>query len=513
MKSSDSLFQLIQALTRNEKGYFKKMAGMHVIGEQNNYVRLFDAIEGQEEYDEVDIVRQFEGETFIRHLPSEKNYLYSLIIRSLTEYHAGISTEAELFGMLHAVEILFDKGLFPACDKMLRKAEKIAMAYEKHLILLRIHDWQSKVYIALSDMERLKEHLDNKLLAQEKLIMEYDHYIQYKTLDEKLFYYSKTIGFPRNKKDKLVYQVLVNHPLMRHEKIASGFLARYFFFSAWNIYAEVLGDKKATYKYRKKMVEHVEQFPDQLKDNLILYVRALNNLVNIQDELGYFEEMEKDLLKFDSIKTKSTTIQSRVFAYSYSLKIARTIEAGEFRECVKFFPEVEEGMRKFKQLLHKEFILAFNYNFFYGYFGAGDFRNSLKWMNKMLNDTTFATRPEIYRFALVMNLILHFELKNEELLAYNIRSTYRFLLKQKKLFRFEAAVLGFIRNSGKFDSPKEMKKGFMALKTHVEKLQKDPFEGQILIFFDIISWLESKITKRSFAEIIKAKALENRVLK
>ncbi|HXC06749.1 MAG TPA: hypothetical protein VNZ86_18455, partial [Bacteroidia bacterium] len=228
MKSSDDLYQLIKSLTRNEKGYFKKSAGMHVIGTQNNYVRLFDAIDNQSEYDEQKLVQHFKGETFIQHLPSEKIYLYNLLLKSLKEYHSGISVEAELNGMLHSIEILFDKGLFKACHKLLKKAEKIALQYEKHLILLRIYDWEAVIYRALPDMEELKKHLDEKGKEIEKLIQEYQDYIVCKTIDDKVFYTLKTTGFPRNKQDKLIYEKIMRHPLMKEEGPPDGFLAKYY---------------------------------------------------------------------------------------------------------------------------------------------------------------------------------------------------------------------------------------------------------------------------------------------
>ena len=51
MKATDDLFQLIKALTKNEKGYFKKYSAFHSIGGKNKYLLLFDAIEKQKEYD------------------------------------------------------------------------------------------------------------------------------------------------------------------------------------------------------------------------------------------------------------------------------------------------------------------------------------------------------------------------------------------------------------------------------------------------------------------------------
>ena len=45
------------------------------------------------------------------------------------------------------------------------------------------------------------------------------------------------------------------------------------------------------------------------------------------------------------------------------------------------------------------------------------------------------------------------------------------------------------------------------LKSDLEKILKNPYELEFLVDFDIISWLDSKIEKRPFAEIVRKKAI------
>ena len=47
---------------------------------------------------------------------------------------------------------------------------------------------------------------------------------------------------------------------------------------------------------------------------------------------------------------------------------------------------------------------------------------------------------------------------------------------------------------------------FRKLKTELEEIVKDPFEKRALEYFDFISWLESKIDNRPFAEVVREKA-------
>ena len=57
MKKESDLFALIHSLTGHEKRYFKIYASKHVMGEKNNYLKLFDFLCKQKEYEEEDVYK------------------------------------------------------------------------------------------------------------------------------------------------------------------------------------------------------------------------------------------------------------------------------------------------------------------------------------------------------------------------------------------------------------------------------------------------------------------------
>lgn len=136
MIASDDLHSFISSLTMQEKRHFKMFAqAAYTRKGQNNYIRLFDAVGNQEQYDEEKIKKKFSGETFIRHLPSEKHYLFSLIQRSLRQYHSQSNIDVTLKELLIDAEILHDKSLYPQCRKVLAKAKKLAYKYERFVFI------------------------------------------------------------------------------------------------------------------------------------------------------------------------------------------------------------------------------------------------------------------------------------------------------------------------------------------------------------------------------------------
>jgi hypothetical protein len=116
----ERLHQLIKSLSKAEKRYFKVYNSAK--SESTNYVKLFDAIDKQDIYDESAIKDVFKDSKFVRQLHVTKNQLIKLILKSLRNYHSSISVESELNLILRNIELLFRKELFGICLDELKKS-------------------------------------------------------------------------------------------------------------------------------------------------------------------------------------------------------------------------------------------------------------------------------------------------------------------------------------------------------------------------------------------------------
>src|SRR4051812_359090 len=102
--NSDHLYSLIRSLGKGEKRHFKVYSSKHVIGNGNNYVKLFDLVEAQRSYNEQELKKEFIS------FPSLKTRLYNAILNSLEEYHSGVSMD--LKSLMNQIEILFNRSLY-----------------------------------------------------------------------------------------------------------------------------------------------------------------------------------------------------------------------------------------------------------------------------------------------------------------------------------------------------------------------------------------------------------------
>src|SRR6185295_10831635 len=128
--TSDHLFRLIKTLTKAEKRYFKLFASRHTIGEKNDTLILFEAIDAQEVYDEKKLMHFFKQPTFQNRPAIAKARLYETVLQSLDAYHADSSVDVEIRKLLHYTEILFKKSLYDESYKMLAKAKRLATQFE-----------------------------------------------------------------------------------------------------------------------------------------------------------------------------------------------------------------------------------------------------------------------------------------------------------------------------------------------------------------------------------------------
>ena len=127
------------------------------------------------------------------------------------------------------------------------------------------------------------------------------------------------------------------------------------------------------------------------------------------------------------------------------------------------------------------------------YIGLGNYKEALRYINEFLNKADPRLKQDTYCIARVINLLLHFELDNRDLLEYQLESAQRFLKSRKRLFKFEKAVLQFIKDS--LNLPPEVPNThlFQWLKKELNNIQQTPLEKNVFAYFNFIPWLERKV--------------------
>jgi hypothetical protein len=113
-------------------------------------------------------------------------------------------------------------------------------------------------------------------------------------------------------------------------------------------------------------------------------------------------------------------------------------------------------------------------------------------------------REDVQCFARILTLICHFELGNDFLVSYQLKSVYRFLIKMGDLQAVQKEILEFIRRTPAMYS-KDIKSEFNQLRARLIRYQDDPYERRPFLYLDIIAWLDSKIYNKRIQQVIREK--------
>lgn len=179
---------------------------------------------------------------------------------------------------------------------------------------------------------------------------------------------------------------------------------------------------------------------------------------------------------------------------------------GEFEKGIELVPIIEEGFKLYGDKINKVRKAYMYFNIAIMFFGRKEYSNALKWINLLLNDIDIDKSEDIHCFAQLLNLIIHLELGNQRLLPYALKSTQRYLTTRNRVYKFETMILNFINQILKSKDRDEEIHIYTKLLEDLKPMQEDTFEKTAFEYFDVLSWIESKITGKTFAEVVKEKA-------
>ncbi|MEM1136429.1 MAG: hypothetical protein AAGI07_11370, partial [Bacteroidota bacterium] len=270
-------------------------------------------------------------------------------------------------------------------------------------------------------------------------------------------------------------------------------------------------DFEKGFSYAKKWVDLLANSKELIASRLDMYIKGINNLMIAQYKLSKYHEFVETHKKLKAIRTMShlelnENIQVKLFKYNYVHEFNRYFMLGDFDIGVSRFKKIKNNIEEYIQRLDRHSRIIMYYKIACLYFGNDQHHEALTWINRIINEEDVDLREDIHCFARILNLICHYEIGNNDVIEYYIRSTYRFLLKKDDLHSFQKAILNFLKKLNRITSEEQLINQFIGLREQLLPLTQNRYEKRAFIYFDIISWLESKIQKKPIQQIVKEKA-------
>lgn len=487
MKPSEELHQLVHSLSMSEKRYFKIHSSRHIIGGTNNYTRLFDVIEAQAEYDEELVKKSFEKETFIKHLPSEKHYLYNHILESLNSFNKEKTFLARYASTLTSIEILYNRGLFSQCKKIIKKAKTEAYSLEKFSILLLLIHWETILFINAEEDKSLYINIQEELrlldaLKIQTILMQlaFDLQIQ---IDKG----NATSKYINTRKKEL------NNIFPPKPEINS-FWSKYYYYSALALIYTIESNNTERYRCYKEIKNIMDKAPQFIKDLPAIYHLNYNNLVNIMLFLKKYSETEA-LLKeqrtfLPMYGIKNPTFHTRVFINTYESELYLYYKTGQHEKAAQVAHQMESELKKI-DLTFGPILFDLFYFMAITELMVKNYKGAIRWLNKILNaEREISFRKELQINARMLYLVVLNE--TDDVLFDNRAQSARRFMAQESSFKKQAKILEGIELAGEDLTLPKIKS---ALKSIIAQLKKEhQVAGEELLNknFDFVEWLENK---------------------
>lgn len=493
-RRNDELFQLIKSLEKSEKRHFKLFIKKMTGAEDLKIVLLFDALDKMEEYDEQALLKKHAA-LKKQQLSNLKAHLLRQILSSLRMQKDESNLEMWLNEQMANARILYSKGLYHQSLKTLEKIKLQAGAYYQHashLLALELIKKIELLHVTRSISDRAGQ-LSEQVRQVTGKIAEQN---QLSNLALQMYGWYIKMGHARNQKDITAVQLFFKANLPEVQENQLSFYAKMYLYQSYSWYNFILQDLRMFYRYTQKWFDLFIKEPAMQDVEPVLFIKAMHNLLSAHFDTNNVHKFKMVLEVFEHFNQKkvassSANIRIQVFMYLYTAEINRHFLEGTFTEGIKLIPHIEEKLIEYKAHLDTNRVLVFYYKMACLYFGSGDNELAIDYLNKIINQKS-DLRTDLQCYARLLHLIAHYELGNEDLLEYLLKSVYRFMANMENLNVVEEAIFTFLKRSFK-RTPAKMMASFKALRDQLEKLEKNSLDTRSFMYLDIQSWLESKI--------------------
>ncbi len=504
-QQTDHLILLIQSLTKAEKRNFRLFANRQSSSEEKLFILLFDYIDGAKNFSEEELLRK---NPLIKktQLSNIKANLYKQLLSSLRLLHKNTYEDLAIRELLDSATILHSKGMHNAALDMLEKAKKSANNINDFTLAYSALDFERKIenqYITGSMSEK---SVAIKLQSDE-LITTIKNSNDLSNLSLLLYGLYLKFGYVKDKRDFEHVSSYFEAHLPKVNINELKFFDKIYYFQSYVWYYHMTQDFANYYKFSQKWIDAFAAQPQMIAIDTSLYIKGLHNALNAlymatkreKFKIAYSNFKAFGEEKQDNFNTNEASIYFMIQNVHLLNKIFLT---GEYDSGVKEIAPLELLLKKNTYNWDINRVTVFYYKIACVYFGADNYGKSLTYLNYIINSPSSELRQDIQCFARILSLIAHFELKNEVLISYQIKSVYRFLSNMENMQGVQKEILNFLRKTPKMDKS-ALKVEFRKLRSKLMQYKTQQYEKRPFLYLDIIAWLDAKINNTRIQEEVR----------
>lgn len=511
--SKNDLFDLIKSLSKSEKRFLKLNAAATEL--PNNLITLFNDIEKEDEFREEVFSKSRKGKTHSEDITTQSaEALYNFILQCLRSFHAENNASFVIKDEITNILNLFDKAQYKQCRKILNKQKQEAYRFERFHFILELISLE-KLLITIETQFNIKNNTLENLIKESRDVIEKARNLgEYSILFSTVNLMARESTKAKTNKELQKVDDYLASPLLKNTEQIKCIKALIIYHNCRLLLFAKKQDNINRNRECHLILDLMNKHPELIEEMPKRYLTAINNLISIAYEDKKFKSCHEYISQLRSkmnLKAFNTTdLQLKIFTSTYNAELITYTDSGRFDEARKIVSAIEKGLHDFRGKINKEEVLIFYYNIAIMYTYAGNFDTAFKYITRVLSEGDKLLRQDLQSFARIINVGLNYELNNFRQLTYIIASLNEYYKEQTSLFKTEKVILYNIAKLSelKLGGKGNEKEVFVSFKKEVGTMMKDPHERNVSFYFDIESYLESKLKGVPMNVIMQSKYLE-----
>ncbi len=506
------LFDFIKSMSKADKRFFRLFS--EAIGGKGSktYLELFDCLDRLAVYNEEEVKAQLGNSSLVRHFSTNKNRLLNQLLRAQRVQRAGRSVDSQLRQLLEDIDLLYQKGLFKNCEKRISKALQLALNYEKEQVVLNLLDWQWRIK-QLQSIRKQEEAFSLQLEEQIACMERLNQQSELKQCFEQIRILGRLQPRARTEQVRAKYDGVLAHPALESPPDSSHFLASVFYYLTHAIYQMSFPRYTDAASYLRQLMHIWHTHEDQIQEYPELYLQTNHNYLSAL-LFGHtdMEEFQHTVLQLRQRANLSRAATANLTWVSYHHELIYAINFRSTPDTVALMQDISDWMDRSAPHLSTTRQLSFYHNFAMFHFARGEWSQTNRWLMSILQIPEGSERQDIRDFARLIQIFIQYQLGNFDLNEYLMRSTYRYMTRNKRYHEFERAIMKLIRRSVQATSKSEEQRYIDEFRKDLFSLMERHGQKSILGLDEMLFWTRAKTKGLSMAEMYRQNIETNRKL-
>ncbi|MCB0644776.1 MAG: hypothetical protein KDC44_24190 [Phaeodactylibacter sp.] len=482
---SIDLAELLHSLSPAEKRHFKISAPYA----DSQYLKLFDLILESQPYDEAKLIEILKEQGLSLSLPVAKRQLYFQVLEDLVNSQRA-RIDSSLRKEVDYVQLLLERGFTQQAQKLLYRNKKKTQHYELHRLLLDYLELEKRILGSRVSKAELHNLFEEERACMEALHNENQYWHLAAQIGRLQWQYQRLQG----PEQRQALEEWAQDPLLQSVDNAQTLQSKIYYFRAKATYHFTLGQADEAYHLNAQLLKLIETSDYYQKQFPETYLLTFNNFLIDSLLLEKFDALEQGIQKLTTLHRAPAlkgikNLEARIFRQRYTLEVNWYLATGNTQKGLTCIPAIEAGLEKFGDKIVKPHRVTLRYLAAYVLFLNKDYSAAQNWLHKLLQDKDDVVQ-EVFSFARILNILVHFELNNWEHLAYLMLSARRYIRQRRALYEIEKVLFRYLQKYINLPASPARQSLNAEFRTQVEALRNKPDEQRFFNYIDLQSWLD-----------------------